>query len=118
MQNYVFVAFLAVFVRRGRGEIVQRWALVNTMENARVDNGDLIKRQRTQSLMSCTQQCLSEPLCASFNYDLSSARADSRRFCELYKDGEGVQLIREPGWLCGHLHDERKIVKRKSPKML
>ena len=73
---YVFIAVLAVFVKRGKGEIVQRWALVNTMENAKVDNGDLIKRQRTQGLMPCTQQCLSEPICAFFNYDSSSARAD------------------------------------------
>ena len=103
-------AVLAVFLYVGSAEIVQRSALFNTKENVKVFAGDMIKRHRSQSFVSCTQMCLSEPLCASFNYDSSPK---SRGFCELYKDGEGVELINEVGWVCGHLLNKQQFVKRK-----
>ena len=114
MYVFVFQALLAVFLYLGKAEIIQRSALFNTKENARVDAGNIIKRQRTRSLVSCTQECLSEPLCASFNYDSSS---EKRRFCELYTDGEEATLTQEPGWLCGYLLDKRESVKRKFEKL-
>ncbi|KAL9980468.1 hypothetical protein ACROYT_G009067 [Oculina patagonica] len=67
----------------------------------------MIKRQTTRSLVSCTQECLSEPLCASFNYDGTARQG----VCELYKEGHEMKLTHEPGWLCGHLLDRKKIVK-------
>ena len=107
--NFFLAAVIAVYLRRGVGQTIhRRAALFNTVENFRVVNGDLIERQRNQSLGTCTQQCLSEPPCASFNFGSSS---DSRGFCELYKDGGDVTLSAKTGWLCGKLLDKRQFVK-------
>lgn len=94
-------------------EIVQRSGLFETKENTKVYTGDMIKRQRTPNYLSCTQRCLSEPLCASFNYH-SSAKSNS--FCEIYKDGGRMELANEPGWTSGYLLHKKEIVKRKLPK--
>lgn len=111
MYNFFVLAVVVLYFRRGVGQtIYRRAALFNTLENFRVINGDLIKRQRSQSLGTCTQQCLSELSCASFNFCSSS---ESRGFCELYKDGGDVTLSAKPGWLCGKLLDKRQFVKRK-----
>ena len=107
--NFFLATVIAVYLRRGVGQTIhRRAALFNTVENFRVINGDLIKRQRSQSLGTCTQQCLSEPSCASFNFGSSS---DSRGFCELYKDDGDVTLSVKTGWLCGKLLDKRQLVK-------
>lgn len=111
MYNFFVLAVVVLCLRRGVGQTIhRRAALFNTLENFRVIDGDLIKRQRSQSLGTCTQQCLSEPSCASFNFGSSS---DSRGFCELYKDGGDVTLSAKPGWLSGKLLDKRQFVKRK-----
>lgn len=112
MSIFVFQAILVVILHPGSTEIVQRSALFNTQENLKVDVGDMIKRQTTRSLVSCTQECLSEPLCSSFNYDSTA----SQGVCELYKEGNEMKLTHEPGWLCGHLLERKKIVKRKLTK--
>ncbi|KAJ7391168.1 odorant binding [Desmophyllum pertusum] len=65
----------------------------------------MIKRQTTRSVVSCTQECLSEPLCSSFNFHSSSA---SQGVCELYKDGDEMKLTHKPGWFCGHILGERQ----------
>ena len=114
MSISVFRVILLVLLHTGTSEFVQRSALFDTKENLKVEVGAMIKRQTSRSLVSCTQDCLSEPMCTSFNYD---GRA-SQGVCELYKEGDEMQLIQEPGWLCGHLLGERKkIVKRKSINM-
>ena len=112
MSKFVFGAILIVFLHTGSSEFIQRSALFDTKEDIKVDVGVMIKRQRTRGLASCTQECLSEPLCASFNYDGKA----SQGVCELYEAGNEMQLTKEPGWLCGHLLERKKIVKRKSIK--
>ena len=112
MSLFAFQAILVIFLHPGSGEIVQRSALFDTKENLKVDVGNMIKRQTTRSLVSCTQECLSEPLCASFNYDGKT----SQGVCELYKGGNELKLTHEPGWLCGHLLERKKIVKGKFAK--
>ena len=112
MSKFVFGAILIVFLHTGSSEVIQRSALFDTMEDLKVDGGVMIKRERTRSLASCTQECLSEPLCASFNYDGKA----SQGVCELFEAGNEIQLIQEPGWLYGHLLERKKIVKRKSIK--
>ena len=63
MYNFFVLAVVVLCLRRGVGQTIhRRAALFNTLENFRVINGDLIKRQRSQSLGTCTQQCLSEAL--------------------------------------------------------
>ena len=109
MSKSVFGAVLIVFLHTGSSEFIQRSALFDTKENLKVDGGVMIKRQTTRSLVSCTQECLSEPLCTSFNYDGKA----SQGVCELYKEGNYMQRTQEPGWLCGHLLERKKIVKRK-----
>ena len=113
---FAFGAILVVFLHTGSSEVVERSALFYTKENLKVDVGTLIKRRTTRSLASCTQECLSEPWCASFNYDGKA----SQGVCELYEEGDDMQLTQEQGWLCGHLLErtsfEEKIVKRKSIK--
>ena len=110
MTILTFQVILVIFLRTGCSVIIQRSAFFNTKENLKVDVGNMIKRQTTRSLVSCTQECLSEPLCASFNYDGTARQG----VCELYKDGGEMKLTHEPGWLCGQLLERKKIVKRKS----
>ena len=114
MYACVFQTILVLIFCLGSAEIVQRSAFFETKQNAKVYTGRLIKRQKTHSSVSCTQKCLSEPLCASFNYDSSSK---SQGFCELFKDGGEVKLIEEPGWICGHILKKQQIVKRKLAKL-
>ena len=109
MSIFAFGAILVVFLHTGSSEIVHRSALFYTEENLKVDGCALIKRRTTRSLASCTQECLSEPLCASFNYDGKA----SQGVCELYEEGNDMHLTQEHGWLCGHLLERKKIVKRK-----
>ena len=109
MSNFVFGAVLIILLPTGSSQFIQRSALFDTRENLKVNVGVMIKRQTTRSLISCTQECLSEPLCKSFNYDGKT----SQGVCELYEDGNDMQLTQEPGWLCGHLLERKKIVKRK-----
>ena len=113
MSSLVFRAILVVLLHTGSSEFVQRSALFDAKENFKVDVGAMIKRQTTRSLVSCTQECLAEPLCASFNYDGKT----SEGVCELYEEGNGMQLTQQPGWLCGQLLERKKIVKRKSISM-
>ena len=113
MYACVFHTVLSLVLCLG-AEIVQRSALFETKQNAKVYAGRLIKRQRTHSSVSCTQKCLSEPLCASFNYDSSS---NGQGLCELFKDDGEVKLIKEPGWMCGHILDKQQAVKRKLAKL-
>lgn len=112
MSIFVFRAIVVVLLHPGCSEVVQRSALFDTKENLKVDAGAMIKRQTTRSLVSCTQECLSEPLCTSFNYDGKA----SQGVCELYGEGNEMKLTHEPGWLCGHLLQRKKVVKRKSIK--
>lgn len=112
MSTFVSGAILIVLLHTGSSEFIQRSALFDTKENLKVDIGAMTKRQTTRSLASCTQECLSEPLCTSFNYDGKA----SQGVCELYGEGIEMQLTQEPGWLCGHLLERKKIVKRKSIK--
>ena len=109
MSLFAFGAVLVVFLHSGSSEVVQRSALFYTKENLKVGVGAMIKRQTTRSLASCTQACLSEPLCTSFNYDGKA----SQGVCELYEEGNDMQLTQEPGWLCGQILERKKIVKRK-----
>ena len=109
MSNFVFGAVLIIFLPTRSSESIQRSALFDTRENLKVNVGVMIKRQTTRSLISCTQECLSEPRCKIFNYDGKS----SQGVCELYEDGNDMQPTQEPGWLCGHLLERKKIVKRK-----
>lgn len=112
MSSLVFRAILVVLLHIGSSKFVQRSALFETKENFKVDVGPMIKRQTTRSLVSCTQECLAEPLCTSFNYDGKTGEG----ICELYEERNGMQLTQEPGWLCGQLLERKKIVKRKSLK--
>jgi len=112
MSSLVFRAILVVLLHTGSSEFVQRSALFDTKENCKVDVGAMIKRQTTRSLVSCTQECLAEPLCTSFNYDGKTGEG----VCELYEEGNGMVLTQEPGWLCGRLLERNKIVERKSIK--
>lgn len=112
MSTFVSGAILIVLLHTGSSEFIQRSALFDTKENLKVDIGAMIKRKTTRSLASCTQECLSEPLCTSFNYDGKA----SQGVCELYGEGNEMKLTQEPGWLCGHLLERKKIVKRKSIK--
>ena len=105
-----FQTTLVMLFHMVNAEIVQRSGLFDTKENTKVYTGDMINSQRIQNVLSCTQRCLSEPLCAAFNYD-SSAKCYC--FCELYKDGGRMQLTNEPGWTSGHLLHKQQIVKRK-----
>lgn len=109
MSNFVFGAVLIIFLPTGSSEFIQRSALFDTRENLKVNVGVMIKQQTTRSSISCTQECLSEPLCKSFKYDGKT----SQGVCELYEDGNDMLLTQEPGWLCGHLLERKKIVKRK-----
>ena len=101
MAIFVFGAILIVFLHTGSSEVVQRSALFDTKENVKREVGAMIKRQTTRSLTSCTQECLSEPLCASFNYN-------GKGVCELYEEGNEMQLSQEPGWLYGHLLEQKR----------
>ena len=109
MSKFVFGAIWIVLLHTGSSEVIQRSALFDTKEDLKVDGGVMIKRQRTRSLASCAQECLSEPLCVPFNYDGKA----SQGVCELYEAGNEMQLTQEPGWLYGHLLERKKIAKRK-----
>ena len=93
MSKFVSGAILIVFLHTGSSEFIQRSALFEIKEDLKVDVGTIIKRQTARSLTSCTQECLSEPLCASFNYDGKA----SQGVCELYEAGNEMQLTQEPG---------------------
>ena len=105
---FVFQAILFVFLQSGRSEMIRRSAFFNT-ENVKLESNEIISRQTSRSVLSCSQKCLSEPLCLVFNYGSSSV---NRGICELYKtSSDGLKLIHEPGWLCGHLHGPKKVFK-------
>nr|XP_058952700.1 ALK tyrosine kinase receptor-like [Pocillopora verrucosa] len=106
---FVFQAILFVFLQSGRSEMIRRSAFFNTDENVKLESNEIISRQTSRSVLSCSQKCLSEPLCLVFNYGSSSV---NRGICELYKtSSDGLKLIHEPGWLCGHLHGPKKVFK-------
>ena len=107
-----FQTALVMLFHLVNAEIVQRSGIFETKENTKVYTGDMIKRHRIPNYFSCTQRCLSEPLCATFNY-YSSAKSNG--FCELYKDGGRMELANEPGWTSGYLLHKQQIVKRKLP---
>ncbi|XP_022798682.1 ALK tyrosine kinase receptor-like [Stylophora pistillata] len=104
-----FLALMFIFLQSGRSEIIKRSVFFNTNENVRLDSSEIISRQTSRGALSCSQKCLSEPLCSVFNYGSTSA---SQGICELYKtSSDGMKLIHESGWLCGHLHGPRKMFK-------
>ena len=77
----------------------QRSALFNMEENSKLV-GSLLRARRNSDSMTCAHWCLSEPLCASFNY-----QSGQRSLCELNRaSGHNLEgLRREPGWLHGVL---------------
>ena len=110
MDTCALVAFLTAFLYLGTAEIIQQLGLFDTNENTKIYKAEILKRITSHSLASCTQNCLSNSLCTSFNYDTLSK---SNRFCELYKDDGNAGLVDERGWVCGHLLKRQKLVKSK-----
>ena len=102
MNIYALVAFLTAFLYLGTAEIIQQFrvGLFDTNENTKIYKAEIFKRITGHSLVSCTQNCLSNSLCTSFNYDTLSKR---KRLCELYKDDGKARFVEERGWVCGHL---------------
>ena len=110
MNICVLVPFLTAFRYLGTAEIIQQLGLFDTNENTKIYKAEILKRLTSHSVVSCTQNCLSNSLCTSFNYDTLSK---SKRFCELYKDDGKARLVDEHGWVCGHLIKRQKLVKSK-----
>ena len=99
MNIYALVAFLTAFLYLGTAEIIQQFGLFDTNENSKIYKAEILKHITSHSLVSCTQNCLSNSLC-TFNYDTLSKR---KRLSELYKDDGKSRLVEERGWVCGHL---------------
>lgn len=110
MNTCALVAFLTAFLCLGTAEIIQQLGLFDINENKKIYTAEILKRLTSHSLVSCTQNCLTNSLCTSFNYDTLSK---SKRFCELYKDDEKSRLVDERGWMCGHLLKRQKFVESK-----
>lgn len=91
----------------------QRSAVFDAKENRRLD-GSVLRERRGSDSLTCAHWCLSEPLCTSFNYQISSGQ---RTLCELKHASQNDErsLRTESGWLHGALILKTQK-KKKKPK--